>query len=78
MVRLIAYSREISCFGYSSSGLQHKEHFVRTCSGSAQNLCTKLGRVLFMGIANKIILRVIIRIGNNMISKALYKILLGS
>lgn len=31
-----------------------------------------------MGIVNKIILRVIIRIGNNMIFKVFYKIFLGS
>ena len=39
--------------------LQHREYFGLTCGRSAQNPHTKLGRVFFMGITNKIIWRVI-------------------
>lgn len=57
--------------------LWHKEYFVVTCNGSAQKPHTKVGSILFMGITTKIIFRVMIRIGNDMISEALLKILLG-
>lgn len=45
--------------------LQHKVHFGLAYRGSAQNSRMRLGRVLFMGITNKIILTVIIRIGKH-------------